>query len=108
MEVAGCLTLNVSHLHLGKYPSRREQVNPAKLLLLTITDSYFWLYIVGQLHVDVTCRIQALSLVEADCADVVVVAAAGGDLRTLMDYLKKHPDHVRPPRSLCLLYDEAT
>jgi ankyrin repeat protein len=48
----------------------------------------------GQLHVDVTVRIQTLSLSEAGCADVVVVAAAGGDLRTLTSYLSKHPDHV--------------
>lgn len=112
MEVAGYLTLNVSRLHLGKYPSRSGQVNPA---IITFDNhrlmQYMYIHVylaVGQLHVDVTSRIQALSLVEADCADVVVVAAAGGDLRTLMDYLKKHPDHVRPPCSLCLLYDEPT
>ena len=50
---------------------------------------------VGQLHVDLTVRIQALSLAEAECSDVVVVAAAGGDLNTLTKYLRQHPEHVR-------------
>ena len=58
----------------------------------------------GQLHVDVTVRIQTLSLSEAGCADVVVVAAAGGDLRTLTSYLSKHPDHVRLTVHVTVLY----
>lgn len=99
MEVDGYLTLNVSHLHLGKYPLRSGQVNPA-IITSMIVDSrskcILHLSVVGQLHVDVTTRIHALSLVEADCADAVVIAAAGGDLGTLINYLKKHPDQVRP------------
>lgn len=48
----------------------------------------------GQLHVELTVRIQCLSLSEADCADVVVIAAAGGDINTLSSYLQKHPEQV--------------
>ena len=44
---------------------------------------------------DITVRIQCLSLTDASCADVVVVAAAGGDLKTLTSYLQEHPEHVR-------------
>ena len=43
---------------------------------------------------DITVRVQTLSMSEAACADVVVVAAAGGDLDTLVKYLKYHPEHV--------------
>ena len=50
---------------------------------------------VGQLHADLTVRIQTLSLAEASCSDVVVTAAAGGDLHTLTKYLQQHPSHVR-------------
>ena len=50
-----------------------------------------------QLHVDIATRIQAQSLSEAGCADVVVVAADGGDVNTLTDYLTHHPDHVHKP-----------
>ena len=53
---------------------------------------------------DVTVRIQTLSLSEAGCADVVVVAAAGGDLRTLTSYLSKHPDHVRLTVHVTVVY----
>ena len=50
---------------------------------------------IGELHVDLAARVQSLSLSEASCADVVVIAAAGGDLNTLTSYLKQHPEHVR-------------
>ena len=48
----------------------------------------------GELHVDLAVRIQTLSLSEAGCPDLVVVAAAGGDLDTLTKYLRYHPEHV--------------
>ena len=73
-------------------------VNIRRAYLLEI-GSQWVLYVscvcAGHLQVDVTVRIQTLSLSEAGCADVVVVAAAGGDLRTLTSYLSQHPDHVR-------------
>ena len=39
-------------------------------------------------------RVQCVSLAEASCVDVVVVAAAGGDLDTLTRYLQYHPEYV--------------
>ena len=48
----------------------------------------------GELHVDLIVRIQTLSLSDAGCSDLVVVAAAGGDLDTLTKYLRYHPEHV--------------
>ena len=48
----------------------------------------------GQLHVGIAVRIQTLSLSDASCPDVVVVAASGGDMDTLTKYLRHHPEHV--------------
>lgn len=48
----------------------------------------------GQLHVDMAVRIQTKGLCEAACPDVVVMAAEGGDLETLTQYLSHHPEHV--------------
>ena len=45
---------------------------------------------------DITVRIQTLSMADAGCPDVVVEAAAGGDLDTLSKYLSHYPEHVRP------------
>ena len=39
-------------------------------------------------------RIQLLSLARAECADVVCVAAAAGDVSTIITFLQKYPSEV--------------
>ncbi len=52
---------------------------------------------------DVGLKLQLLSLVEAECPDVVVTAAQAGDTESIVKFLQKYPDEV-----LLLLYPVAS
>ncbi len=39
-------------------------------------------------------KLQLLSMVEAECPDVVVAAARAGDTESLTKFLQKYPDEV--------------
>lgn len=44
----------------------------------------------------VTTKLQFMSMVEAECPDVLVSAAQAGDTESIVKFLKKYPDEVTP------------
>ena len=59
---------------------------------------------VGELFPDLVVRVETEALADAGCSDVVMTAAAGGDIDTLSSFLKQNPSQVSD-LSLSLISD---